>query len=216
MDFKKQLYLSPFGRIISLIQNVFSFISRPYMVYGYYSKFDKKFKKHTRISSSSIILNKENLNIGDNVWIWHYSIIDASNKVTIGDGCQIGAWVGIFTHSSHVSIRLYGGNSYIETEQSDRLGYLKGAVNIGDYTFVGAKASIMPNVTIGKGCLIAAGALVNKSVPDFSIIVGNPGVIKGSTLDLDERYFSDELIQKNYFDKKTIDEFLKLKQTEIV
>ncbi len=216
MDFKKQLYLSPFGRIISLIQNIFSFISRPYMVYGYYSKFDKKFKKHTRISSSSIILNEENLNIGDNVWIWHYSIIDASNKVTIGDGCQIGAWVGIFTHSSHVSIRLYGGASFIKTQQSERIGYLKGSVSIGDFTFIGAKATIMPNVIIGKGCLIAAGTLVNKSAPDFSIIVGNPGVIKGSTIDLDKKYFSNELIQKNYFDKKTIDEFLKLKQTEII
>jgi len=107
MDLKKQLYLSSFGRIISLIQNFFSFMSRPYMVYGYKSKFDKKFKKHTRISSSAVILNKENLNIGDNVYICHYSIIDASNNVTIGDGCQFGAWLGIFTHSSQISVRLY-------------------------------------------------------------------------------------------------------------
>ncbi|MHB1108476.1 MAG: acyltransferase [Lutibacter sp.] len=209
MNFKKYLYLSPLGRIISLIQNFFSFVSRPYMVYGYFSKFDKKFKKYTRVSSSVIILNPENLQIGDNVWIWHFSIIDASNKISIGDGCQIGAWVGIFTHSSHVSIRLYGGDSYIQTPQNERIGYLKGSVIIGDYTFIGAKASIMPNVTIGKGCLIAAGTLVNKSAPDYSIIVGNPGIIKGSTKDLDRKYFSEKLIQQNYFDKETIDEFLK-------
>lgn len=209
MNFKKYLYLSPLGRIISLIQNFFSFISRPYMVYGYLSKYDKKFKKNTRISSSVIILNPENLQIGNNVWIWHFSIIDASNKITIGDGCQIGAWVGIFTHSSHIAIRLYSGDSYIKTSQQERVGYLKGAVVIGDYTFIGAKALIMPNVTIGKGCLIAAGALVNKSVPDFSIVVGNPGVIKGSTKDLDKKYFNEKLIQQNYFDKETIDEFLK-------
>ena len=178
------------------------------MVYGYYSTFDGKFKKHTRISSSTIILNKENLNIGDHVWVWHYSIIDASNKVTIGEGCQIGAWVGIFTHSSHMAIRLYGGDSYIKTAQADRIGYVTGAVEIGSYTFIGAKASIMPDVTIGKGCLIAAGTLVNKSVPDFSIVVGNPGVIKGSTKDLDKKYFSEALVQKNYFDKETIREFL--------
>lgn len=208
MNLKKQIYLSPLGRIISLMQNFLSFFSRPFMVYGYYSHFDKKFKRNTRISSSSIILNKENLNIGDNVWIWHYTILDASNKITIGEGCQIGAWVGIFTHSSHISIRLYGGNSYIETEKSDRIGYLKGAVSIGDNTFIGAKASIMPNVSIGKGCLIAAGALVNKSIPDFSIVVGNPGVIKGSTIDLDKKFFSEEFVLKNYFDKKTIDVFL--------
>ena len=179
------------------------------MVYGYYSKYDKKFKKNTRISSSVIILDSKNLSIGNNVWIWHYSIIDASNSIMIGDGCQIGAWVGIFTHSSHIAIRLYGGDSYIHTPQNERIGYLKGSVIIGDNTFIGAKASIMPNVTIGKGCLIAAGTFVNKSAPDFSIIVGNPGVIKGSTKDLDKKYFSDKLIQRNYIDKETIDEYLK-------
>jgi acetyltransferase-like isoleucine patch superfamily enzyme len=208
MDIKKQLYLSPLGKLISIVQNMLSRFSRPFMVYGYRSKFDGSFKKFTRISSSAIILNPENLDIADNVWVWHYSIIDASNKVSIGEGCQIGAWVGIFTHSSHIAIRLYGDDSYIKTEQHERIGYLKGQVSIGAYTFVGAKASIMPNVTIGKGCLIAAGTLVNKSVPDFSIVVGNPGVIKGSTKDLDKQYFSEKLVQENYFDKKTIEEYL--------
>lgn len=205
---KRYLYLSPLGRIISIVQNIFSFISRPYMVYGYYSKHDKKFKKNTRISSSVIILNSENLNIGNNVWIWHYSIIDASNSITIGEGCQIGAWVGIFTHSSHIAIRLYGGDSYIKTPQYERVGYIKGAVSIGAYTFVGAKASIMPGVSIGRGCLIAAGTLVNRSIPDFSIVVGNPGIVKGSTIDLDKKYFSDQLIQQSYFDQETIADFL--------
>lgn len=212
MELKKKIYLSPLGRIISIIQNLLSRFSRPFMVYGYRSKSDGMYKKFTRISSSAIILNEENLTIGDNVWIWHYSIIDASNKVTIGEGCQIGAWVGIFTHSSHIAIRLYGNDSYIKTSQSERLGYLTGSVSIGAYTFVGAKASIMPNVSIGKGCLIAAGTLVNKSVPDFSIVVGNPGVIKGSTKDLDKKYFNEKLIQKNYFDRQTIEEYLKNKE----
>ena len=211
MELKKYLYFSPLGRIISLIQNALSFISRPYMVYGYKSKFDNKFKKYTRISSSSIILNKENLNMGDNVWVSHYSIIDSSNNVTIGDGCQMGAWLGIFTHSSHVSVRLYGGKSYIETKRSERLGFLIGPVTIGNNTFIGAKVTIMPNVTIGKGCLIAAGTIVNKSFPDFSIISGNPAKLRGSTFDLDKRYLSDSLVQKNYFDKKTLTEFLKNK-----
>jgi maltose O-acetyltransferase len=70
----------------------------------------------------------------------------------------------------------------------------------------------MPNVSIGKGCLIAAGTMVNKSVPDFSIVVGNPGVIKGSTKDLDKEFFTDTLIQQNYFDPETIEEFLRNNQ----
>jgi acetyltransferase-like isoleucine patch superfamily enzyme len=212
MDLKRKLYLSPLGRLISIVQNLLSVFSRPFMVYGYKRKTDGMFLKRTRISSSAIILNPEKLNIADNVWLWHYSIIDASNKVSIGEGCQIGAWVGIFTHSSHVAIRLYGGDSYIQTPIEERKGYLKGSVSIGAYTFVGAKATIMPNVSIGKGCLIAAGTMVNKSVPDFSIVVGNPGVIKGSTKDLDKEFFTDTLIQQNYFDPETIEEFLRNNQ----
>ena len=212
MDLKRKLYLSPLGRLISIVQNLLSVFSRPFMVYGYKRKTDGLFLKRTRISSSAIILNPEKLNIADNVWLWHYSIIDASNKVSIGEGCQIGAWVGIFTHSSHMAIRLYGGDSYIQTPIEERKGYLKGSVSIGAYTFVGAKATIMPNVSIGKGCLIAAGTMVNKSVPDFSIVVGNPGVIKGSTKDLDKEFFTDTLIQQNYFDPETIEEFLRNNQ----
>ena len=212
MDLKRKLYLSPLGRLISIVQNLLSVFSRPFMVYGYKRKTDGLFLKRTRISSSAIILNPEKLNIADNVWLWHYSIIDASNKVSIGEGCQIGAWVGIFTHSSHMAIRLYGGDSYIQTPIEERKGYLKGSVSIGAYTFVGAKATIMPNVSIGKGCLIAAGTMVNKSVPDFSIVVGNPGVIKGSTKDLDKVFFTDTLIQQNYFDPETIEEFLRNNQ----
>lgn len=207
-DFKRSLYLSPLGRIISWVQSALSVFSRPYMVYGYYSKSNNQFLKNTRISSSAIILNPENLNIGNNVWIWHYSIIDASNGISIGTGCQIGAWVGIFTHSSHVAIRLYGGDSYINTPINERKGYVRAGVSIGEYTFIGAKATIMPGVSIGKGCLIAAGTMVTKSVPDFSIVVGNPGIVKGSTKDLDKEFFSDKLIQENYFDKAIIEEYL--------
>lgn len=208
MDVKRKIYLSAFGRFVSFLQGLLSIFSRPFMVYGFYSKKDKKFYKHTRVSSSVIILNKENLKIGDNVWVWHYSVLDASNGLTIGEGCQIGAWVGIFTHSSHVAIRLYGGDSYIRTPLPERKGYVRSSVTIGEYTFIGAKATIMPGVEIGKGSLIAAGTLVTKSVPAFSVVVGNPGVIKGNTLKMDEEYFDDEFIRESYFDKDTIDQYL--------
>ncbi len=93
-------------------------------------------------------------------------------------------------------------------DEAERLGYIRGEVTIGEYTFVGARSIIMPNVTIGKGCLIAAGTLVNKSVPDFSIVVGNPGIIKGNTKDLDKKYFNEKIIQQNYFDRETIAQYL--------
>jgi len=52
-------------------------------------------------------------------------------------------------------------------------------VSIGFGTFVGVNAIILPGVQIGRCCIIGAGAVVTKSVPDFSIVTGNPAQITG-------------------------------------
>jgi len=46
--------------------------------------------------------------------------------------------------------------------------------HIGADCFIGANACVLPGVSIGKHCVIAAGAVVTKSVPDFHIAAGNP------------------------------------------
>jgi len=206
MSFKRKLYFSPFGRIISIVQNALSIFSRPFMVYGYKRKIDGKYLKNTRISSSSIILNPEKLKIENNVWLWHYSVIDSSNGVIIGEGCQIGAWVGIFTHSSHVAIRLYGEN-YIHYPIEEREGYVKGAVSIGAYTFIGAKSIVLPGTNIGKGSIVSAGSIVKGEFPDYSIIAGNPAKVIGDTRKMDEGYFKKGVNFDNYYDKEILNSF---------
>ena len=116
----KKIYLSKFGIVISFFMRIFGSFFKPFMVYGYFDKPSKKFRQLTRISSTSIISDRHKVSIDDNVWIWHHSIIDGSNGVTIGKGTQIGAWVGIFSHSSHISIRLLGKN-YIKFDRHERL-----------------------------------------------------------------------------------------------
>ncbi len=55
-------------------------------------------------------------------------------------------------------------------------------VSIGDDCWIGRRVMIMPGVTIGKGCVIGAGAVVTKDVPDYSIAGGVPAkVIKNRT-----------------------------------
>jgi acetyltransferase-like isoleucine patch superfamily enzyme len=47
-------------------------------------------------------------------------------------------------------------------------------VHIGDGTFIGARVVILPNVRIGRGCVIGAGSIVTRDVPDYSVAVGSP------------------------------------------
>lgn len=64
-------------------------------------------------------------------------------------------------------------------------GKRKGAPTIGNFVWIGANAIIVGNVNIGNNVLIAPGAYVNFDVPDGSIVIGNPGLIRrapGATL----------------------------------
>jgi maltose O-acetyltransferase len=52
-------------------------------------------------------------------------------------------------------------------------------VQIEDYVFVGPRSIILPGVKIGKGAVIAAGAVVTANVPDFAIVGGVPAKVIG-------------------------------------
>lgn len=54
-----------------------------------------------------------------------------------------------------------------------------GGVTIGEGTLLGAGSTVIPLIKIGKWCTIGAGAVIKEDVPDYAVVVGNPGrVIK--------------------------------------
>jgi acetyltransferase-like isoleucine patch superfamily enzyme len=55
--------------------------------------------------------------------------------------------------------------------------YTKGPVEIGNNVWIGDKATILPGVTIGDNCIVAANAVVTKSIPENSIVAGNPAKV---------------------------------------
>ena len=203
MRILERIYRSRWGRVLSWMAAGVARVQRPFMVYGYYDRPSRSFRKYTRMSSNLVMISRANLSVGDHVWVWHHSILDATEGLTIGEGCQIGAWVGIFTHGSENSIRLLGPG-FIDIPNTQRLGYSRGAVSIGAYTFVAAGSVILPGVTIGKGCLIGAGTLVTGDVPDYSVVVGRPGKVRGSTLDIDARFFQTHDFSDTYYDQEAL------------
>lgn len=166
------------------------------MVWGYRNA-NGIWRDKTRISDSVFFYHRENIDVGENVFVWHYTILDGTGGLEIGEGAQIGAWVGVFTHSSHIAIRLYGKH-YQEVLEDDKKGYIVAPVCISRYAFIGAGAAILPGVTIGQGALVSAGSVVKDDVGDFQIVSGNPAVPIGTTKDIDSKYLTDEVLRSWY------------------
>lgn len=192
-----KLYFSPLGIILHYITKLMAIIGHKCIVYGY--RQNGKYLPRTRIASTAIITNKSNLLLGDNVWINHYSRIDASGGVTIGEGCQIGFGSCILSHSSHIAIRLMG-KKYMEYPLEDRIGYIHKATKIGEYTFIGGGSYILPGVTIGKGCVVGVNSVVSHDIPDYSVVAGSPARIIGSTKDQDLPYLENSIVKSNYYE----------------
>lgn len=168
----------------------------PKMIWGYLDS-SGEWCSRTRISDTVFFYHPERIRISDNVFIWHYTILDGTGGLEIGEGSQIGAWVGIFTHSSHAAIRIYG-NHYQEVPELQKKGYPIEPVKIGKYVFIGAGSRILPGITIGDGALIATGSVVVKSVRNFEIVSGNPAEVIGDTRKLDKRYLNDPQLLEWY------------------
>jgi acetyltransferase-like isoleucine patch superfamily enzyme len=149
-----------------------------------------------RIGNTTFIDHSTNLIIEDLVYIGHYNFIEASQGIKLGNGCQITSYVNITTHSSHQSIRLYG-SSY--SKVSNHIGYERGSIEIGEFTFVGPFCVIMPHTKIGKGSVVAAHSYVKGDFPDFSIIAGNPAKVVGDVREKDNKILSEYPELKNNY-----------------
>ncbi len=190
--------------------------------WGMTSKFPRVYciqKNRRRLFFSNYVdvTHWSKLDVGDNVFVWHFTILDSYNGITIGDDCQIGTRVGIFTHSSHHSIRYYNKN-YHDTDCVVHKGRVRGAVEIGKGTFVGANSIIMPGTRIGKGCIVSGYSYVQGVFDDFSIIAGNPAKKVGDVRKVDYKFLKSnpefESLYLEYFGMTSLDSLKEQKFNE--
>ena len=134
----------------------------------------KKFKKsncgeNVYIDSSVEIYGSENMKIGNDVHIQFGCkfFADALGGIKIGDGCILAHEVQIMTRNHN-----YDSEDLKMIPYDQR--YIEKPVSIGEYCWIGARVTILPGVSIGKGAVIAAGGVVTKDVPDYAVCGGNP------------------------------------------
>jgi acetyltransferase-like isoleucine patch superfamily enzyme len=156
----------------------------------------EKVLSDVRVSNTTVINDPMHLFLEDNIFIGHLNFLECSNEIHLKEGVQITSHCVLTTHSSHISIRLYGKDY---TNHSDHIGYRRGSIEIGKYSFIGSHSTIMPNTKLGKGCLVKAYSYVSGEFPDYSIIAGNPAEVVGDTRELDAHYLeNNEELQKLY------------------
>ncbi|MBK7499813.1 MAG: N-acetyltransferase [Ignavibacteriales bacterium] len=143
----------------------------------------------------------DNVEIGEGTKVWHFSHIQSGSKigkkcvfgqnvnvgnnVSIGDFCKVQNNVSIYEGVT-LEDYVFCGPSMVFTNILDpkckypQVGaqfYIKTLVKEG--ASIGANATIVCGHTLGKHCMIGAGTVVTKDVPDYALVIGTPGRVVG-------------------------------------
>lgn len=112
------------------------------------------------IYSGAEILSPKNMSIGNDVVIGHGAILDGRNAIKIADNVSIstGVWIWTMQHD----------------HQSETFEATGGEVKVEQDAWLSARTTVLPGVTIGAGSVVAAGAVVTKSLPARGVYAGIP------------------------------------------
>ncbi len=122
---------------------------------------------HARIGRNCVL--GQNVNVGDGVQIGDN--VKIQNNVSIYTGCEVEA--DVFLGPSCVLTNVTNPRSQVSRKRVyESTLFRRGAT-------VGANATIVCGVTLGRYCFIGAGAVVTRDVPDYALILGNPGRQRG-------------------------------------
>ena len=141
-------------------------------------------------------LSRNGIEIGDNVMIGPYCVIRASSLTYLGEGVRIGKDSAMDAYSyigagggvsigesvimgQHVSFHAEN-HRYDQTDVPIKLqGITRKGIVVEDDCWVGSNATFLDGAQVGRGCVIAAGAVVTGAIPPNSVVAGVPGrVIK--------------------------------------
>lgn len=150
--------------------------------------------KNINIMPGATVINPERISVGNDFFlgeggIIHVGSVDKSgvyqgelkmgNKVTFNTRCKVYCFESIEIGNDVMiagDVFITDQNHGMDARNSYRYQqFITSPVKIESFVWIGEKAIILPGVTVGEHSIIGGGAVVTKSVPQYSIVVGNPG-----------------------------------------
>lgn len=133
-----------------------------------------KIGKGSTIHMFASVYKVSGIQIGKDSIIGEWAVLDGRDKLIIGNHVDISTGVMIYNCEHDVNDLDFKA--------------VCSPVEIGDYVFIGPRAIILPGVKIGRGAVVAAGAVVTKDVLEFAIVGGVPAQVIGDRKIKDPHY----------------------------
>ncbi len=105
--------------------------------------------------------------LGKGTFVNHGCYFMDGGTITIGENVFIGPFCGFYT-----------ANHPLDRNKRNQGMEIALPIKIGDSCWFGANVSVMPGVTIGSNCVIAAGSVVTSDIPNNSLVAGVPAKVK--------------------------------------
>lgn len=161
------------GQIKNMVYNLNEFFCNatinkiPFQVLRklFYRFFGMDIGKDSIIFRNSEVLGIKNVKIGNNSIINHHCFLDGRGGLTIGENVNISNHVLLITGSHDIN--------------SKDFKTFFNKIIIEDYVWICTGAIVLPGVTLSKGSVVGAGAVVTRDVPPFTIVGGIPARIIG-------------------------------------
>ena len=133
-----------------------------------------KIGKGSTIHTGARFYEPSNVSIGNDTIVGENAVLDGRDLLTIGNHVDVATDVMFYNSEHDVEHEFFSARN--------------APITIEDYVFIGPRAIILPGVKIGKGAVVAAGAVVTKEVPPYAIVGGVPAKIIGERKNKDLNY----------------------------
>ncbi len=173
------------GKMINRIKNIFlefevfllhliGLVPSHFLRRFFYRLAGIKIGKGSAVHTGARFYDPRNIEIGEDSIIGENIVLDGRDKLMIGSHVDIATGVMIYNSGHDVNDEGFAAKNY--------------PVKIEDYVFIGPRVIVLAGVTIGRGAIVGAAAVVTKDVPPYAIVGGVPAKTIGERRNKDLHY----------------------------